>query len=78
MSNWSLSALSSLVFDRSWLFMEANSLLAQASPKTPATTSRHFSQGIDLMAGGGAKPAGRAINRLEIGLAIGSASTRRG
>jgi hypothetical protein len=42
------------------------------------TFSRHFSQGIDLMAGGGAKPAGRAINRLEIGLAIGSASTRRG
>ena len=30
------------------------------------------------MAVGGAKPAGRAINRLEIGLAIGSASARRG
>jgi hypothetical protein len=40
--------------------------------------SRHFSQGIDLMAVGGAKHMGSAINRLEIGLAIGSASARRG
>jgi hypothetical protein len=34
--------------------------------------SRHFSQGIDLMAVSGAKHAGRGINRLEVGLATGS------
>ena len=40
--------------------------------------SRHFSQGIDLIAVSAAKHAGRAIKRLEIGLATGSASARRG
>jgi hypothetical protein len=40
-------------------------------------TSRHFSQGIDLMVLGGVKDAGRVINRLEVGLAICWASVRR-
>ena len=40
--------------------------------------SRHFSQGNDLMVGGVARHAGSAISRLEVGLAIGSASARRG
>jgi hypothetical protein len=42
------------------------------------TFSRHFLLGNDLVVGGSARHAGRAINRLEIGLAIGSASARRG
>jgi hypothetical protein len=44
----------------------------------PSGANRHFSQGIDLMEESGAKHAGRAINRLEIGLAMGSVSARRG
>ena len=39
-SSWSLLALSSLVFERSWLLMDANCILAPASPKTPAKTSK--------------------------------------
>ncbi len=38
-SNWSLSALSSLVFERNWLLIDANSLLPQASPRTPSRTT---------------------------------------
>jgi hypothetical protein len=45
---------------------------------TDSHLARHFSQGIDLMEESGAKHAGRAINRLEIGLAMGSVSARRG
>jgi hypothetical protein len=51
---------------------------SQSLPGLARGPSRYFSQGIDLMAGSGAEHVRRAINRLEIGLAMGSASARRG
>jgi len=39
-SSWSLFALSSLVFDRNWLLIDATSPVAPASPNTPPNTTR--------------------------------------
>lgn len=38
-SSWSLSALNSLVFERSWLLMDANRELARVSPRIPNKTT---------------------------------------
>jgi hypothetical protein len=67
-----------LLVRRPFIFREYVLLTLGNDERIPFRISRHFSQGNDLMVGGGARHAGTAINRAEIGLAIGSVSTRRG